>query len=40
MTGCFWLRIADAVIDAVGFEAKVSPTETVLSTLKPKGSSG
>ena len=30
----------DAVIDAVGFEAKGSTTETVLSTLKIQGSSG
>lgn len=33
-------RGVDAVIDAVGFEAKGSVTETVLSTLKIEGSSG
>lgn len=33
-------RGVDAVIDAVGFEAKGSLTETVLSTLKIEGSSG
>ena len=33
-------RGVDAVIDAVGFEAKGSTTETVLSTLKIEGSSG
>ena len=33
-------RGVDAVIDAVGFEAKGSITETVLSTLKIEGSSG
>jgi threonine dehydrogenase-like Zn-dependent dehydrogenase len=33
-------RGADAVIDAVGFEAKGSTVETVLSTLKMEGSSG
>lgn len=33
-------RGVDAVIDAVGFEAKGSLTETVLSTLKLEGSSG
>ncbi|EIX9468276.1 glutathione-dependent formaldehyde dehydrogenase [Klebsiella pneumoniae] len=33
-------RDVDAVIDAVGFEAKGSLTETVLSTLKIEGSSG
>ncbi|WP_039057992.1 zinc-dependent alcohol dehydrogenase [Enterobacter sp. Bisph1] len=33
-------RGVDAVIDAVGFEAKGSTTETVLSTLKLEGSSG
>ena len=35
--GC---RGVDAVIDAVGFEAKGSTTETVLTTLKLEGSSG
>jgi threonine dehydrogenase-like Zn-dependent dehydrogenase len=30
----------DAVIDAVGFEAKGSTTETLLATLKLEGSSG
>lgn len=34
------LRGVDAVIDAVGFEAKGSTTETVLKTLKLEGSSG
>ncbi|HLO63196.1 MAG TPA: zinc-dependent alcohol dehydrogenase [Azonexus sp.] len=33
-------RGADAVIDAIGFEAKGSPTETALTTLKLEGSSG
>ncbi len=33
-------RGVDAVIDAVGFEAKGSPAETVLTTLKIEGSSG
>ncbi|PDO89024.1 zinc-dependent alcohol dehydrogenase [Kosakonia pseudosacchari] len=33
-------RGVDTVIDAVGFEAKGSTTETVLSTLKIEGSSG
>src|SRR5690606_20287185 len=33
-------RGVDAVIDAVGFEAKGSPTETLLTTLKLEGSSG
>ncbi|MCS5946320.1 hypothetical protein LNP25_19790 [Klebsiella variicola subsp. variicola] len=33
-------RGVDAVIDAVGFEAKGSLTETVLSNLKIEGSSG
>ncbi|TNL05798.1 glutathione-dependent formaldehyde dehydrogenase [Kosakonia cowanii] len=33
-------RGVDAVIDAVGFEAKGSTTETVLSTLKIEGCSG
>ena len=33
-------RGVDAVIDAVGFEAKGSTTETVLSTLKLEGSAG
>ncbi|MES2670006.1 MAG: zinc-dependent alcohol dehydrogenase [Pseudomonadota bacterium] len=33
-------RGADATIDAVGFEAKGSTTETVLTTLKLEGSSG
>lgn len=33
-------RGVDAVIDAVGFEAKGSATETVLTTLKLEGSSG
>lgn len=33
-------RGADAVIDAVGFEAKGSTTETVLASLKLEGSSG
>jgi threonine dehydrogenase-like Zn-dependent dehydrogenase len=33
-------RGVDATIDAVGFEAKGSPTETVLTTLKLEGSSG
>jgi threonine dehydrogenase-like Zn-dependent dehydrogenase len=33
-------RGVDAVIDAVGFEAKGSPTETILATLKLEGSSG
>src|SRR5690606_5659440 len=33
-------RGADAVIDAVGFEAKGSTTETVLANLKLEGSSG
>lgn len=33
-------RGVDAVIDAVGFEAKGSPTETVLTTLKIETSSG
>ncbi len=33
-------RGVDAVIDAVGFEAKGSITETVLTTLKLEGSSG
>lgn len=33
-------RGVDAVIDAVGFEAKGSTTETVLATLKLEGSSG
>ena len=34
------MRGVDGVIDAVGFEAKGSTTETVLSTLKLEGSSG
>ncbi|QXI26317.1 zinc-dependent alcohol dehydrogenase [Pseudomonas vanderleydeniana] len=34
------MRGVDGVIDAVGFEAKGSLTETVLSTLKIEGSSG
>ncbi|CAG8868737.1 putative zinc-binding alcohol dehydrogenase [Pseudomonas fluorescens] len=34
------MRGVDAVIDAVGFEAKGSTTETVLTTLKLEGSSG
>jgi threonine dehydrogenase-like Zn-dependent dehydrogenase len=34
------MRGVDAVIDAVGFEAKGSTTETVLATLKLEGSSG
>ena len=34
------MRGVDAVIDAVGFEAKGSATETVLTTLKLEGSSG
>lgn len=33
-------RGVDAVIDAVGFEAKGSATETVMTTLKLEGSSG
>ncbi len=33
-------RGVDAVIDAVGFEAKGSTTETILTTLKIEGSSG
>ncbi|MEL4016087.1 zinc-dependent alcohol dehydrogenase [Dryocola clanedunensis] len=33
-------RGVDAVIDAVGFEAKGSMTETILTTLKIEGSSG
>lgn len=33
-------RGVDAVIDAVGFEAKGSTTETILATLKLEGSSG
>ncbi|MCG2577473.1 glutathione-dependent formaldehyde dehydrogenase [Dechloromonas sp. XY25] len=33
-------RGVDAAIDAIGFEAKGSPTETVLATLKLEGSSG
>ncbi|XUK68028.1 hypothetical protein ABMA08_16710 [Pseudomonas yamanorum] len=33
-------RGVDGVIDAVGFEAKGSTTETVLATLKLEGSSG
>src|SRR5690606_9427234 len=33
-------RGVDASIDAVGFEAKGSPTETLLTTLKLEGSSG
>ncbi|MBA1189560.1 glutathione-dependent formaldehyde dehydrogenase [Pseudomonas entomophila] len=33
-------RGVDAVIDAVGFEAKGSTTETVLATMKLQGSSG
>jgi threonine dehydrogenase-like Zn-dependent dehydrogenase len=33
-------RGVDAVIDAVGFEAKGSPTETVLTSLKLEGGSG
>ncbi|WP_312985676.1 zinc-dependent alcohol dehydrogenase [Atlantibacter sp.] len=33
-------RGVDAVIDAIGFEAKGSTTETVLTTLKLEGSSG
>lgn len=33
-------RGVDGVIDAIGFEAKGSPTETVLTTLKLEGSSG
>ena len=33
-------RGVDAVIDAVGFEAKGSTTETILSNLKIEGSSG
>ena len=33
-------RGVDAVVDAVGFEAKGSTTETVLTTLKLEGSSG
>lgn len=33
-------RGVDAVIDAVGFEAKGSTTETILTTLKLEGSSG
>ncbi|PUA18168.1 zinc-dependent alcohol dehydrogenase [Glaciimonas sp. PCH181] len=36
-TGC---RGVDAVIDAVGFEAKGSTLETVMTTLKMEGSSG
>lgn len=34
------MRGVDGVIDAVGFEAKGSTTETVLATLKLEGSSG
>jgi threonine dehydrogenase-like Zn-dependent dehydrogenase len=34
------MRGVDGVIDAVGFEAKGSTTETVLTTLKLEGSSG
>jgi threonine dehydrogenase-like Zn-dependent dehydrogenase len=34
------MRGVDAVIDAVGFEAKGSTTETVLANLKLEGSSG
>ena len=34
------MRGVDAVVDAVGFEAKGSTTETVLATLKLEGSSG
>lgn len=34
------MRGVDAVIDAVGFEAKGSTTETLLTTLKIEGSSG
>ena len=34
------LRGVDAVIDAVGFEAKGSTTETILANLKLEGSSG
>ncbi|SQG00384.1 zinc-containing alcohol dehydrogenase superfamily protein [Paucimonas lemoignei] len=34
------LRGVDGVIDAVGFEAKGSTTETILATLKLEGSSG
>ncbi len=34
------MRGVDAVIDAVGFEAKGSATETILATLKLEGSSG
>jgi len=34
------MRGVDAVIDAVGFEAKGSTTETILATLKLEGSSG
>jgi threonine dehydrogenase-like Zn-dependent dehydrogenase len=34
------LRGVDGVVDAVGFEAKGSTTETVLATLKLEGSSG
>ena len=34
------MRGVDAVIDAVGFEAKGSTTETVLTSLKIEGSSG
>ncbi len=33
-------RGVDATVDAVGFEAKGSTTETVLTTLKIEGSSG
>src|SRR5690606_38299585 len=33
-------RGVDAAIDAVGFEAKGSTTETVMATLKVEGSSG
>jgi threonine dehydrogenase-like Zn-dependent dehydrogenase len=34
------MRGVDGVIDAVGFEAKGSTTETILATLKLEGSSG
>lgn len=34
------MRGVDGVVDAVGFEAKGSTTETVLATLKLEGSSG
>jgi threonine dehydrogenase-like Zn-dependent dehydrogenase len=38
--GSPFLRDVDAVVDAVGFEAKVSAVETALTNMKLEGSSG